>query len=79
MIGSGGAVLDIELSTKAVPKSRGELWATVRGDGDGNAEARNPVVTQGGGAGVGGGGGEGNGFWPTGSTVNDGEEVCMLG
>ena len=64
-------MLDVELSAKAVPESRGELWATVRGDGGGNSEAGNPVVNE--------GRGEGNGLRPTGSTVNDGEEMGMLG
>ena len=44
MIGSGGAVLNVERETEAVPKSRGKLWATVRGDGGGDAKAGNPVV-----------------------------------
>ena len=65
MIGGSGAVLDVELSAKAVPESRGELWATVRGNGGGNSKTRNPVVNEGRCTGIGGGGGEGNGLRPT--------------
>ena len=72
-------MLDVELSAKAVPESRGELWATVRGNGGGNSKTRNPVVNEGRCTGIGGGGGEGNSFRPTGGTVNDGEEMGMLG
>ena len=74
-------MLDVELSAKAVPESRGELWATVRGDGGGNSEAGNPVVNEGRCTltGISGGGGEGNGLRPTGGMVNDGEEMGMLG
>ena len=79
MIGGGGAVLDVELAAKAVPESRGELGTTVRGDGSGNAKAGNPVVNEGSCTGIGGGGGEGNGFWPTGGSVNDSEEMGTLG
>ena len=59
MIGGSGAVLDVELSAKAVPESRGELWAMVRGDSGGNSEAGNPVVNEGRCTGIGGGGGDG--------------------
>ena len=79
MVGGGGAVLDVELGTKAVPESRGELRAPVRGDGGGYSKAGNPVVNEGGGTSIGSGGGEGNGFWPTGGAVNNGEEMGMLG
>ena len=79
MIGGGGAVVDVELVAKAVPESRGELWAVVRGDCGGSSKAGDPVVDEGRGTGVGGGGGKGNGFWPTGGTVNDGEKMGMLG
>ena len=71
--------MDVELTAKAVPEGRGELGATVRGDGGGNSEAGNPVVNEGRCTGIGGGGGEGNGLRPTGGTVNDGEEMGMLG
>ena len=57
--------MDVELTAKAVPESRGELWATVKSDGGGNSEVGNPVVNEGRCTGIGGGGGEGNGFWPT--------------
>ena len=79
MICGGGAVLDVELGAKAVPESRGELWAMVRGDCGGNSKSGGPVVDEGRGTGVGGGGGKRNGFWPMGGTVNDGEEMGMLG
>ena len=79
MVGSGGAVLDVELAAKAVPESRGELGTTVRGDGGRNSKAGNPVVNEGRCTGIGSGGGEWNGFWPTGVTVNDSEEMGMLG
>lgn len=79
VVGGGRAVLNVECSAQAVPEGRGELWATVRGDSGGNAEAGNPVVNKGGGAGVGGGRGEGNCLRPSGSAVNDSEEVSMLG
>ena len=79
MVGGGGAVLDMELATKAVPESRGELRAPVRGDGVGYSKTGNPVVNEGGCTSIGGGGGEGNSFWPTGSAVNNGEEMGMLG
>ena len=79
MVGGGGAVLDMELATKAVPESRGELRASVRGDGGGYSKTGNPVVNEGGCTSIGGGGGEGNSFWPTRSAVNNGEEMGMLG
>ena len=60
-------------------ESRGELRAPVRGDGGGYSKTGNPVVNEGGCTSVSGGGGEGNSFWPTGSTVNNGEEMGMLG
>ena len=69
----------VELTAKAVPESRGELWATVRGDGGGKSEAGNPVVNKGRCTGIGGGGGEGNGLRPTRGAVYDGEEMGMLG
>ena len=79
VIGGGRAVLDMECGAKAVLEGRGELWATVRGDSGGNAKAGNLVVNEGSSTGVGCGGGEGNGLRPSGSAVNDGEEVSMLG
>ena len=72
-------MLDVELSAKAVPESRGELWATVRGNGGGNSKTRNPVVNEGRCTGIGGGGGEGNGLRPARGAVYDGEEMDMLG
>ena len=56
MIGGGGAVVDVELVAKAVPESRGELWAVVRGDCGGSSKAGDPVVDEGRGTGVSGGG-----------------------
>ena len=69
----------MELGAKAVPESGGELGAAVRGDGGGDTEAGDLVVDKGRGTGVSGGGGKGNGFWPTGGTVNNSEEMGMLG
>ena len=57
MVGGGGAVLDMEWATKAVPESRGELRAPVRGDGGGYSKTGNPVVNEGGFTSIGGGGG----------------------
>ena len=79
MVGSGGAVLDVELAAKAVPESGGELRASVRGDGGGHSKAGNPVVNEGSCTSISSGGGEGNSFRPTGGAVNDGEEMGMLG
>ena len=79
MVGGGGAVLDVELATKAVPESRCELRAPVRGDGVGHTKVGNPVVDEGSCTSISGGGGEGDSFWPTGGAVNDGEEMGMLG
>ena len=79
MVGGGGVVLDVELATKAVPESRGELRVPFKGDGVGHPKVGNPVVNEGGCTSIGSGGGEGNSFWPTGGAVNNGEEMGMLG
>ena len=79
VIGGSRAVLNVELGAKAVPKGRGELWPTVRGDSGGNAKTGNPVVNEGSGAGVSGSIGEGNGFQPPENAVNDSEEMGVLG
>ena len=48
MVGGGRPVLDVKLSAKAVPESRGELGAAIRGDSSRDAKAGNPVVDEGG-------------------------------
>ena len=55
------------------------MGAAVRSDSIRDAKTGNPVVYKCVGAGVGGGGGKGDSFWPAGGTVNDGEEVGVVG
>ena len=62
---------------KVRPKSRGELWATVRGDVGGDTKAGNPLMDEGLGTVGGGGRGHRNGFHPAGGAVNDGEEMSV--
>ena len=75
VIGSGGLVRDIEVRAERDPQVRGELWSTVRGDSVWHTKTGDPMMDQNGGAVCHRGGGQGNGLRPTGSSVNNGEEV----
>ena len=75
VIGGGGLVRDVEMRAEGDPQSRGELRTTVRGDSIWHTKGGDPVVNQSGGTVHRRGGGQGNGLRPTGSVVNNGEEV----
>ena len=75
VIGGGGLVRDIEVRTERDPQVRGELWATVRSDSVWHTKTGDPMMNQSGSTVRCHGGGQGNGLRPTGSAVNNSEEV----
>ena len=75
LIGRGGLVRDVEVRAEGDPQVRSELRTTVRGDSIWHTETGDPVVNQSGSTVYRRGGGQGNGLGPTGSAINDGEEV----
>ncbi len=67
----------VQKGTNLGPNGGSELRTTVRSDGVWNTKTRNPRETESFCTGRGCGGGKGNSLWPSGGSVNHGEDVGL--
>ena len=77
VVGRGEVVFDAQEGGQFLPQTRGKLPATIRNDGRGNAEARNPMPQKSEGAGLGRDRRQRDRLHPPGETVDHSEEITV--